>query len=178
MAKVINIKKGKYAIVDDDDFWLVNRFNWRLGNSRKRYAIRRLHKKNKPETSMHQTIMRFPKSNIDHINGNELDNRKENLRLCNQSQNCANSRPQKNNKLGHKGVSYDKFRKIYYAGITVRRKHIHIGTFLLPCVASRAYDTVARKEFGEFARPNTPELPSIDIERFKCDRRTLQVIKG
>lgn len=61
---------------------------------------------------------------VDHINGNILDNRKENLRVCTNQKNLFNRGINKNNKSGYKGVSYDKSRDKWVGSIYLNRKHI------------------------------------------------------
>jgi len=68
---------------------------------------------------------------IDHINGNRLDNRAVNLRVCTAKENGENSRRSKNNKSGFKGVTLlgSKFRKQFRAYICHNRKQIHLGCY-------------------------------------------------
>lgn len=94
---------------------------------------------------------RMPKV-IDHINNNSLDNRIENLREANQSQNCANQRIKKNNKSGYKGVHQDKKTKKYIAKIMCNRRTIWLGSYLFLDDAINAHKVGSEKYFGEFAR--------------------------
>jgi len=94
---------------------------------------------------------------VDHKNGNGLDNRKENLRLCNKSQNHMNSGKQTNNKSGYKGVSQHKNSDKWQAQISVDRRVISIGYFNTPEEAARAYDKAAKEKHGHFAVFNFPE---------------------
>lgn len=104
---------------------------------------------------LHRLIMNpRPDEYIDHINGDGLDNRKCNLRICTNSQNNANKGKQKNNKSGYKGVSWDKTRNKWKADIMVNKKTIYLGRFNVINDAARAYNNAAVKYFGEFARLN------------------------
>lgn len=94
----------------------------------------------------------WPDKNIDHINGDPSDNRIENLRLSNQSQNGGNSKMPKNNTSGFKGVSWCKLRDKWKSYIKVSRKYIHLGYFDCPAAASFAYQIAADIHFGDFAR--------------------------
>jgi len=87
---------------------------------------------------------------LDHINGDSLDNRLANLRLCTMSQNKANSRTYKNNTSGFKGVSRhgDKWR----AYLNVNGTRINLGVFCTRSDAALAYQREAAFHFGEFAR--------------------------
>lgn len=91
----------------------------------------------------------WPTRGIDHINGNPCDNRIENLREANQSQNVANSRNMKN-KL--KGASYRKSLGRWRSQIMVKGKYIHLGNFDSEQEAHEAYCAAAEKHFSTFAR--------------------------
>lgn len=86
-----------------------------------------------------------------------LDNRRENLRLCDKSLNQANSRKGSNNTSGYKGVWWQKQAGLWRADIWVDRRKRHIGYFTNPKDAALAYDAEARRAFGEHARVNFPE---------------------
>ena len=103
---------------------------------------------------MHREIMNTPTHlQIDHINGNTLDNRKENLRICTNQQNGFNKKnPLKNNKLGIKGVCWHKKIKKFMASIKINDKSIHLGYFNVLGDADSAYRIAELKYFGEFAR--------------------------
>ncbi len=89
---------------------------------------------------------------VDHINGNGLDNRRGNLRIATQSQNCANTKLSKRNTTGFKGVSCSKPNQKWTAGIRANGRQIHLGTFTSPESAHEAYKAAAIKYRGEFAR--------------------------
>lgn len=67
---------------------------------------------------------------VDHIDGNTLNNKKTNLRICRQRENMKNLKLYSNNKSGYKGVCYSKIENKWKAYITVNKKKIHLGTFL------------------------------------------------
>jgi hypothetical protein len=91
----------------------------------------------------------FPKE-VDHINGNRIDNRIENLRGCTRSENMRNKIG--TSKTGFKGV-YNN-HKGFMATIKVNGKKIYLGTFKFAEEASGAYDKAAKQYFGEFAKIN------------------------
>lgn len=93
---------------------------------------------------------------VDHVNGDTMDNTRKNLRIATHQQNMANSKRRKNND-GYKGVQLRCDGKKWVARIQVHKKMIHLGSFLTPEDAARAYDKAAILHFGEFARLNFPD---------------------
>jgi hypothetical protein len=89
---------------------------------------------------------------VDHINGNGLDNRKENLRICSHSENQWNRTKYKNNKSGYKGVFFHSKTGHWEAGIRINGKREYLGVFNTPQEASLAYSRKAIELHGEFAR--------------------------
>src|SRR3972149_6021810 len=113
--KKIKLTKDEFALVDDEDFEYLNQFAWQC--SPLGYATRRI--------GMHREIIKTPKGMYtDHINGNPLDNRKENLRIVTFSQNMLNRKRYKNNKSGHKGVVWNKDRQKWRVRIDVKGMQI------------------------------------------------------
>ena len=154
MAKIIT-KKGDTILIDEVDFKTLGHLTWYVNNVG--YAANDVGKRKGIRTLLHRAILGNPKYNIDHKNGNKLDNRRENLRPCNQSQNTANAGIRKNNKAGYKGVTYDERNPNmkWIANLTKNYKHIYIGAFRTKEEAAVAYNSRAIKEFGEFANLNT-----------------------
>lgn len=101
-------------------------------------------------------------ASIDHINGDSLDNRIENLRAATHSQNSANKKTPKNNTSGFKGVYYDKTRNRWEASIMVRGKREKLGRYKTPQEAAIAYRDAAVQHFGDFARFDSPGDGMID----------------
>jgi hypothetical protein len=99
---------------------------------------------------------RFPAHDIDHINGNPSDNRIANLREATRGQNLHNSKLDKKNTTGFKGVRrhYAVPGKPYFASINVNRKQVFLGLFSTKEAAAAAYDVAAVQHLGEFARTN------------------------
>jgi hypothetical protein len=94
---------------------------------------------------------------IDHANGDTLDNRKVNLRICTRADNKRNRGIPSNNTLGYKGVALTKSKKRYMARIgSGRGKHMYLGTYDTIEEAARAYDAKAKELFGEYAYLNFP----------------------
>lgn len=105
-----------------------------------------------PKIYLHRFITNVPKGMVvDHINGNKLDNRRENLRICTQSENMANHPRNANNKSGFKGVFYKQENGRFMAYITKDRKRINLGHYSTALEASEAYRIAANKIFGQYA---------------------------
>lgn len=144
----IKTRKGEEIIVDAKLFKKLNAFTWYIDKTG--YA----RNDSLPRKTMHRLIMGLPVGSVDHKNGNKLDNRRCNLRLCNQSQNTANSQKRITNKSGFKGVSWNKRYQKWEAYLTKNYKHIFVGYFDNKKSAAKAYNIRAKKEFGAFHKPN------------------------
>lgn len=104
--------------------------------------------------SLHREIMGNPEGmHVDHTNGDKMDNRKYNLRVCSAKENIRNSKAQEGTS-GYKGVHYDKSRGRWSASIKVDRKSIFLGRYDSENQAAEAYDEAAKEYFGEYARLN------------------------
>jgi hypothetical protein len=158
--KKIKLTRGKYALVDDEDFPELNKYKWCCVKShRVYYAVRRITIKIKVSKIifMHRVIMHCPKNKeVDHEDNNGLNCQKYNLRICNNKQNRLNSRMRRDNKSGYKGVGFH-YGKYIRARIQVKGKEINLGYFPDVISAARAYDEMAIKHHGKFARLNFPQ---------------------
>ena len=103
---------------------------------------------------IHRFILDCNKNDVvDHINGNTLDNRKQNLRICSQQQNTMNnSNIRSNNTSGYKGVTWDKSKNKWTAQITVNYKNIHLGRYDKIEDAIKERQKAEIKYFGEYRR--------------------------
>ena len=145
MRKIPIGASGKSALVDNENYARLTTHAWYLTN--KGYASNR-------GGMMHRIVINAPKHlQVDHINGNRLDNRIENLRLATQSQNQRNASPRPNGTSKYKGVHWCKTNKKWRAGIWLG-KRINLGRFDIEIDAAKAYDKAAKKHFGAFARTN------------------------
>lgn len=93
---------------------------------------------------------------VDHINRDRSDNRRSNLRLCSLAENNRNGSIRSNNNSGFKGVSWDKARGKWQAGIGLNGTRKALGRFDSAEDAARAYDAAALANYGEFAALNFP----------------------
>ena len=154
----IPLSQGKFAIVDDGDYDWLNQWKWCISSGG--YAIRVQHigyfngKKKQKTFRMHRIIMNAPDDmDIDHINGNALDNRRCNLRICTISQNLCNQKKTRG-KSKYLGVDWHKIAKKWRAAIQINKKRYYLGCFISEIDAARAYNEAAKKLHGEFARLN------------------------
>lgn len=154
----IPLSGGGVTIVDRDDYDLVKSFrwwNWKTGNSS--YArTKRMVDSASYCLLLHRIIMNpAPDMQVDHINGNGLDNRKCNLRICTQKENIRNSR-KKSNSLSskYKGVCWKTREGKWWSSIIVDGHRKHLGYFTAEIDAAIAYNKAASIYFGEFARLN------------------------
>jgi hypothetical protein len=151
--KNIQLTQGKVAIVDDADFEWLSQWPWFFSTG---YAIRREGKLfGRKNIMMHRLIMNTPEGmDTDHINGDKLDNRRENLRVCTRSQNMQNTTRRSDNTSGYKGVDWDKENGKWRAEIKVDSRRINLGRYDSAEEAALAYDRAAREYHGEFANTN------------------------
>jgi hypothetical protein len=150
----ISLTKGKYVIVDDEDYEYLNQFTWQLSKGHyTNYAIRTYRKKacKRKTMRMHRVIMNPPSHlQIDHKDGNGLNNQKENLRICTQSQNIGNRGVMKNNTSGVKGVHWDKNAKKWRARLGMNGKRKCLGIYDDLDEAKDVYIKAAKEFFGEY----------------------------
>jgi hypothetical protein len=105
--------------------------------------------------ALHRLILEPPPHmQVDHIDGDGLNNRRSNLRLATRVQNCRNSRRPSNNTSGWKGVVWDKRKRKWQAHIGLNGRMRFLGYFHSEEQAARAYDQAAVKFYGAFARVN------------------------
>lgn len=156
--KYINLTQGKKAIIDNRDYEMLNKKKWHVykSSSGRYYASRnnsRKHKDGHYLLKMHREIMglqKYDKRQVDHINGNSLDNRRSNLRIVTPQQNSWNRKAQKNSNSGVRGVYKHTQINKWVAQIKVGSKRIHIGSFDTIEDAKLAYDKKAELYYGEY----------------------------
>ena len=158
MSQSISLGQNQFAIVDDNDYARLNLYQWFL--SKTGYAVGFV-----PGSDgrfqlvyMHRFILNAgPDQLVDHINGQPLDNRRQNLRLVTPQQNGQNKRLSPLSCTGLKGVGWHKRRHKYHARIQLQGIRYHLGFFDDAETAALAYDEAARRLFGAFARCNYPD---------------------
>jgi hypothetical protein len=146
-----NVKNARHllAMVDDEDFDRLNKFSWQ---ARKDKGIIGNISGDGKKTLMHRYIMKAKHNQeIDHIDGNRLNNQKSNLRFATSSQNKANRGPRKDNKSGYKGVSWHKQLNKWTVRIMINGKYLSLGLHNDILEAAKAYNKAALKYYGQFA---------------------------
>lgn len=146
--------KGQYIVVSDCDFLEVSKYKWFL--SAKGYPKRNVWIDGKStEIALHRLLTGFRSDvQVDHIDGNKLNNRRCNLRLCTSTQNSFNRELGRNNRSGFKGVYFRKDSKKWRAYISVNRLWKNLGHFATKEDAAKAYNVGAIIYHGDFARLN------------------------
>jgi hypothetical protein len=165
--KEISLTQGRVALVDDDDFESLSQYKWcshfnpLAPVGRQHRAIRRTKSRGgipRQLILMHRAVMGACPTDpqVDHKNGNPLDNRKENLRFATSSQNHANRQIGANNTSGYKGVSRCHGGRVerFKAQVKVNGVAHFLGRFDTAIEAAKAYNEAAKRLFGEFAYLN------------------------
>ena len=163
----IPLTQGKVALVDDADLPLLSGYTWRAqkwtgGNGW--YAITSLYVRGSGRRNrlvvpilMHGLLL-HDAPRVDHRDGDGLNNRRENLRPCTQSQNLAN-RGKETKRIcssRYKGVGREPGRP-WRASIRLDGRPRHLGYFTDEAAAARAYNAAALAHWGEYARLNVIE---------------------
>jgi hypothetical protein len=159
-VKKIRMNSGTIILVDDNDYEMLSKFTWHeKRGKRTSYAVtggrrfgggRRL-----PSIPMHRMLL-LPDSEyeVDHINGNGLDNRRCNLRLVTKAQQQWNQHVVRN-RSGFHGVVWHSTNKAWAARTTIKKKQVWFGAhYRSPEEAAAAYDANIRSIRGEYARLN------------------------
>ena len=154
------LTQGKFALIDREDYPKIAPYKW-CYHAIQGYAIATVYyvnpRRDRGQTTfgMHRIITNAPVGiEVDHINGDKLDNRKQNLRLCLKRSNQANTGPRRHNKSGYKGVCLDKESGKFKAQININGRRKSLGRYNTPEEAALIYNEAAIAEYGEFAWVN------------------------
>ena len=156
-VKEIPLTKGYVALVDDCDYDQLAIYNWHVLMTRNTvYAVRGVGPRGKQRAVlMHRTIM-GPAAHleVDHIDGDGVNNQRHNLRICTHQQNMQARRKHVPTASAFRGVSPLAARGKWVAYIFHNGAQRHIGVFQSEAAAAHAYDQRAKELFGDFARLN------------------------
>lgn len=153
---VVSKTHGAHEILmDDDDFEAQGKFKWCVKKHHGNWYARR--RKGDGQVTLHQEIIGKKKGFVtDHINGNALDNRRCNLRLCTNAENQRNTKSRQGTSSVYLGVSWDKEMKKWEAGIRINGKHKRLGRFKDEESAARCKDYHALIHYGQITQLNFP----------------------
>lgn len=152
----IPLTQGYEAVIDASDAPLVAGINWcALVDKRNVYAVYKQGPAGGQRTvRMHRLLMGEPEGlEVDHRDGNGLNNRRDNLRAATKSQNQQNSRLSSQNTSGFKGVSWNKARRKWESNIVLNQVKTCLGRFATAEEASAAYIEASARLHGEYGRP-------------------------
>jgi hypothetical protein len=158
----IPLTEQSSVMVDDEDFEWLNLWKWSLRESNGfSYATRHVWVNGVRTTLyMHRLILGLSKDiEVDHVDGNGLNNTRSNLRFCSRSLNMANMKKPKTHAgkpttSKYKGVSWCQRDKIWIVTIGKDGKYRCLGRFTNEIDAAKKYDLAAQQLFGSFARIN------------------------
>ena len=160
--KEIPLTQGKVALVDDEDFPVINSYKWFAHYSKRCghwYAERNIPngRGGRKPLGMHRQILGVGDDHeVDHKDRNGLNNQRHNIRQCIRTFNQGNTKVRVDSTSGKKGVNFRAEKGVWRARIQFQKKRIHIGDFYSPEEAAAAYNKAALQYFGEFARINEP----------------------
>lgn len=155
--RIILLDKSRFTIVDDSDYEWLSKYKWRAHNPSGKLTGSWYALTGRFGVAMHRLITQCPNGLcVDHINGNSLDNRRSNLRVCTHTDNIRNKKPlvTKRSKSKYLGVDLNRSGKRYVCRIQVNKKKFHLGTFDCEETTARIYDIHAKAAFGQFANLN------------------------
>lgn len=156
--KTIKLTKGYEAIVDDELFDWLNQWKWNVRDCGVGRYAQRTRPSDHTNLQMHRVILGAkPGEIVDHINGNGLDNRRCNLRLCSQAENTRNRKKSQLSRSKFKGVLWSESHQKWRARIAAGNRRVHLGWFLTEIEAARAYNYAALRLHGQFAKLNETE---------------------
>ncbi len=160
MTVCIELSRGYHTLIDNEDYEEISKYSWHVCPANgKIYVSRSDYSTGKHRTQkLHRQLLRCPKDLVvDHINGDPLDNRRCNIRVCTRRQNARNLLPKLGNTSKYKGVHWYKIDKIWRAQIKLDTGNKYLGKFKEELEAAKAYNEAAVLHYGEFARLNIIE---------------------
>lgn len=154
--------EGKYSATEDGRVWShhKNKFKGQTENDAGYFVIGVGHvgtvRVHRLVAAAYLGLELRSKTEVDHIDRNRKNNRVDNLRLCNSSEQKSNAHKRSDNTSGFKGVCWDKSYQKWLARVYFMGKAYFCGRHLTAEDAARRYDAKAREVQGEFAVLNFP----------------------
>jgi len=159
----INLNNSeRECLIDDSDVELIREYEWHLYSTKlynKSYARATIDGK---KVTMHRLLLDSPDFDIDHIDGDGLNNCRNNLRLCTNAQNQMNRKKKRNSISRYKGVYWDRINSKWIAEITYKGIKNVLGRYVSENEAGKKYNEKAKELFGDFAKEN--RIDDIDRE--------------
>lgn len=157
----IKLTQGKVAMIDDEDFDLISQYKWFARKSKNLFyaAAYSGHWRTRKLIHMHRLIIGDTYLIVDHKDRNGLNNTRSNLRVCSQSQNCAN----RTSRGGSRFLGVSRFQQKgkvkWRAFICSNKKNNYLGLFDNEEQAAIAYNKAAKELHGDFANLNIIQQP-------------------
>jgi hypothetical protein len=162
--KKIELSQNQFALVSDEDYESLSKTKWsayRIAGTGRNgkvhlYGYKAGYKSKGKKFWMHNIIMNPTEGmEVDHIDGDPLNNQRDNLRIVTHRENCMNRGKRSNGTTSkYIGVSWNKEKERFRALITVDGKSHYVGSYHTPEEAALAYNAKAIELFGNFARIN------------------------
>jgi hypothetical protein len=163
--KEISLSRGLVTVVDDEDYARFSAFSWTATPGKGTfYAYRRVGAGPRKNVWLHREIAGTPEGmKTDHCNGDGLDNRRSNLRICTHVENCRNLQRVRAHSSVYKGVSWQDRKRHWKASLRLDGRFVYLGSFMTEEEAVHAYDVAALELFGEFAQLNFPAQSRVEL---------------
>jgi hypothetical protein len=155
--RLIPLTQGQFAKVSPEDFENLVRLNWCASWEHCSFYARAwdYSERKRVRVAMHRVVLGCLAGDgkqVDHRNGDGLDNRRTNLRLVTTSQNAMNRKLKSSNSSGHRGITWHDRDKWWRAQIMIQGKTLWVGSFQSLDLAIEAVNSARKTHFGEFAR--------------------------
>jgi hypothetical protein len=153
---LLDVAHGRTALLDAADVPLIEGRLWRTRKGKHTFYVetRDAQLGGRVSTALLHRVLMTPPAGmvVDHINGDGLDNRRQNLRVVSVAQNNLNSRVRRDSVSGVKGAFYRSRTGRYYSRIKVAGRYVGLGSFLTAEEAADAYAKASALHHGEFGR--------------------------
>jgi hypothetical protein len=151
------VNQNQTILLDEEDLPIFKKYKWYANRHQSTwYAQAHTRQENGKDTiiRLHRALFNFPIRSIevDHKDGNGLNNSRQNLRLCSHAENRKNTKTPSSNTSGFKGVYRHTQTGKWVASINIKTKNKNLGSFATPEEAYEVYCKAAKFHYGEFAQ--------------------------